>query len=70
MPREGHDAADTIQGSVASIFQSTCPVRGTTHKEEIMATYDEISIHVPREGHDSSFRSLATTSCNFNPRAP
>ena len=34
------------------IFQSTCPVRGTTHIQAGEAATVRISIHVPRAGHD------------------
>ena len=34
-------------------FQSTCPARGTTAAVRISGEFAEISIHVPREGHDS-----------------
>ena len=34
------------------LFQSTCPARGTTTLESRIAAATEISIHVPREGHD------------------
>ena len=49
--------ARLLRGSnltTSNIFQSTCPARGTTHYRKANA-YDEraISIHVPREGHDS-----------------
>ena len=41
-------------------FQSTCPARGTTDAAYEPQTPDQISIHVPREGHDfmSSTQSL------------
>ena len=35
------------------LFLSTCPVRGTTADFARKETEVEISIHVPREGHDS-----------------
>ena len=34
------------------IFQSTCPMRGTTHIQAGEAAAVRISIHVPRAGHD------------------
>ena len=34
------------------IFLSTCPARGTTSFGEGDALAGDISIHVPREGHD------------------
>ena len=35
-----------------SLFQSTCPARGTTPPKLGVVRTDAISIHVPREGHD------------------
>ena len=35
------------------VFQSTCPARGTTAKPRPVRGAKNISIHVPREGHDS-----------------
>ena len=35
-----------------SIFQSTCPARGTTRRLLVRCLVRLISIHVPREGHD------------------
>ena len=75
VPREGHDAAPAACVSLAALFQSTCPARGTTDKllKEVDAQDNfnpraprgarpinldiaglafNISIHVPREGHD------------------
>ena len=41
------------QSSVGSaVFQSTCPARGTTHGSVLKNHGADISIHVPREGHD------------------
>ena len=54
------------------IFQSTCPARGTTGNAA--ADTDEhrdISIHVPREGHDVRPSPCgAARKAHFNPRAP
>ena len=33
-------------------FQSTCPARGTTDDGNAQLRWIDISIHVPREGHD------------------
>ena len=35
-----------------TLFQSTCPARGTTWTAKNAALSQSISIHVPREGHD------------------
>ena len=38
-----------------SKFQSTCPARGTTEGSPSIQRRASISIHVPREGHDSTW---------------
>ena len=40
----------------SSLFQSTCPARGTTHQLRDVRKFILISIHVPREGHDQDRR--------------
>ena len=37
---------------VKVVFLSTCPVRGTTRRRRAGEYPRDISIHVPREGHD------------------
>ena len=54
MPREGHDRLCIVSIVRTSRFQSTCPARGTTQANVFAVMMDEISIHVPREGHDAS----------------
>ena len=52
-------------------FQSTCPARGTT--VVILASgilQGIISIHVPREGHDTYPSAVRLHAVYFNPRAP
>ena len=45
---------DVDFGVIPKTFQSTCPARGTTTKRPYPRLADAwISIHVPREGHDS-----------------
>ena len=51
MPREGHDLFGSI-GRLFVVFQSTCPARGTTYTNNEVDDQHDISIHVPREGHD------------------
>ena len=51
-------------------FQSTCPARGTTLRLQLSAPVVEISIHVPREGHDFSLSSLAETRYRFQSTCP
>ena len=52
------------------VFQSTCPARGTTDTGDGVPRGAEISIHVPREGHDWKRRALWARFWHFNPRAP
>ena len=52
MPREGHDPWRHSPVTSLSLFQSTCPARGTTPPKLGVVRTDAISIHVPREGHD------------------
>ena len=56
--------------STTKKFQSTCPARGTTLPRSRSSTKHKISIHVPREGHDSSGLRCRQTHPYFNPRAP
>ena len=51
-------------------FQSTCPARGTTAHQARVRLRGIISIHVPREGHDSNQDSKRRSKKYFNPRAP
>ena len=41
---------------MAKGFQSTCPVRGTTLGAGFQTNGADISIHVPRTGHDTARR--------------
>ncbi len=36
----------------AALFQSTCPLRGTTMEMGVLMAAMDISIHVPLAGHD------------------
>ena len=53
-PARGTTLGHGGQESQCDGFQSTCPARGTTIPANDPKQDDEISIHVPREGHDSS----------------
>ena len=59
VPRTGHD--HTIDGdtTMLMIFQSTCPVQGTTRGRAGGRRGAEISIHVPRTGHDDALFHLS-----------
>ena len=54
----------------AMTFQSTCPARGTTESDRVRFFAAGISIHVPREGHDSFQLGSKIMPNYFNPRAP
>ena len=56
--------------SRSSPFQSTCPARGTTAAINVLDKGGKISIHVPREGHDTNTLLFYCISIYFNPRAP
>ena len=52
VPREGDDRPMLVSLTLALIFQSTSPVRGTTLFLFMLLSSLSISIHVPREGDD------------------
>ena len=68
-PRGARLKALAVNGAVA-LFQSTCPARGTTTPLKNVFVSTSISIHVPREGHDSFSFCRVGAACDFNPRAP
>ena len=45
----------------AAAFQSTCPARGTTKMAIGGDAMENISIHVPREGHDAGISGTRQT---------
>ena len=51
-------------------FQTTCPVRGTTNKEGMAISYDCISNHVPRTGHDVASPSSCISYKTFQTTCP
>ena len=51
-PRGARQVMPT-SSSMRAPFQSTCPARGTTHAGKRHVKLVAISIHVPREGHDT-----------------
>ena len=52
------------------IFQSTCPARGTTAHQARVRLRRVISIHVPREGHDSARTCPRNTHSRFQSTCP
>ena len=62
----------TLPPSTAYIlFQSTCPLRGTTRTRVLLRGGRTISIHVPLAGHDTyGITCKRSAWMYFNPRAP
>ena len=52
------------------IFQSTCPLRGTTKKRKHNARKNAISIHVPLAGHDTITFASGTSARIFQSTCP
>ena len=52
------------------IFQSTCPARGTTNQYYRKAKSSDISIHVPREGHDHPLTRVVYPVAAFQSTCP
>ena len=59
-----------VENAEINAFQSTCPARGTTPRTMRRVSAGNISIHVPREGHDQLRARGVSGDYNFNPRAP
>ena len=51
-------------------FQSTLPVWGATHHDELVQTAVQISIHAPRVGSDGFLLPGSIPQLHFNPRSP
>jgi len=56
--------------AVEAKFQSTCPVWGTTLHLFRLDLEGQVSIHVPRVGHDVVNPHILLHLTSFNPRAP
>ena len=52
------------------VFQSTCPLRGTTQAVARIRRLHLISIHMPLAGHDQRTWTQAPRPSYFNPHAP
>ena len=57
-PARGTTSGGGGAKSVPLKFQSTCPARGTTKVAAAARRPRNISIHVPREGHDKQLKSV------------
>ena len=53
-----------------NVFQSTCPARGTTGGEASHVLTENISIHVPREGHDRASACVPSRDARFQSTCP
>ena len=71
-PRAPRGARHLIFNPAASqkIFQSTCPARGTTHPSKSFVQVSRISIHVPREGHDTTATAKKYLNMLFQSTCP
>ena len=70
MPLAGHDGEAICHPYVNFLFQSTCPLRGTTKVELGYPTAEDISIHMPLAGHDGLNTAANSAAIDFNPHAP
>ena len=70
MPRTGHDPFMVSVSTRLLIFQSTCPVRGTTLLAPFTQFWLLFQSTCPVRGTTSFTRIFVTVSRNFNPRAP
>ena len=70
VPRAGDDTSAGFLSVLDQRFQSTSPVRGTTHLQLISSFAIPISIHVPRAGDDQPITHSVHEMINFNPRPP
>ena len=59
-----------ITAPISTNFNPRAPRGARLDNINLGITQSEISIHVPREGHDRYSRRLSRRSRNFNPRAP
>ena len=66
----GERHAVDVDGSSATTFQSTLPIRGATIDALRMGHGKAISIHAPHTGSDKPLANPATKPINFNPRSP
>ena len=71
-PRAPRGARPTVSATEPDNpqFQSTCPARGTTGDGKHNDTADGISIHVPREGHDTLMLLPGCVNFTFQSTCP
>ena len=69
-PRGARHGNKTSSTDLSKHFNPRAPRGARLARLKSRRTYPVISIHVPREGHDSISFSFIPTSSNFNPRAP
>ena len=69
-PARGTTTIRMVNQIIDTKFQSTCPARGTTAHLSEQAVYKDISIHVPREGHDQISLLLLVMMLAFQSTCP
>ena len=70
VPRTGHDEMRIVHEVQYMIFQSTCPVQGTTSAYELRLLVMGFQSTCPVQGTTSEIRKNRRRKCDFNPRAP
>ena len=61
---------DMQELTAPDMFQSTPPARGATYEGRRARRSEEVSIHAPRAGGDTTFKLPRRTPSGFNPRPP
>ena len=69
MPHTWHDPIAAVLTAKATIFQSTCHIRGMTVGQCCFLLLRFISIHMPHTWHDGAGPSLPSGATHFNPHA-
>ena len=69
-PLRGATRFNVLVGKQVGKFQSTHPLRGATWREYGGGRMDDISIHAPLAGCDSTARADHPLNRDFNPRTP
>ena len=70
VPLTGHDRPCPLACPLTGPFQSTCPLRGTTCRINLMTTPTQFQSTCPLRGTTRSPSGTAPHTGNFNPRAP
>ena len=70
VPHAGHDFPVTEYRVPLNVFQSTCPMRGTTHRPVKLFLRHRFQSTCPMRGTTCLFRLYWASARDFNPRAP